>query len=204
MNKNLYIPFWTSISIYCASLQIASAVSEPWQRSGRQEYTAIPEQDYRTFVLEEPAPSPTAAMSPALGPENLQFHQAQRLVRRHIQQIANLFRSSASQFCLATFFVKRIAFASESFVFQYASEKFRWPLHQTTYLRVATASGAILATLIVCPTVFSVLSRRGFATPKLDLNTVRISLMIVLISFFCAWRASSGLILAMGMLSNFH
>ena len=200
MNRNLYIPFWISISTYFASLLIAFIMNEPDHKNDRQQYMAISGQEYNTFVLEETVPDPTAITSPALAPTNSQFLKIPKLVKLYIQQIAILFHSPASHFCLAAFFVKRIAFASESFVFQYASEKFLWPLHQTTYLRVATASGAIFATLIACPASFSILSRRGFATHKLDLSTVRISLTIVSLSFFCAWKANSGLMLALGML----
>ena len=200
MKKNLYIPFWISISTYSASLIIAFIMDEPDHKDDRQKYMAISDQGYSTLVVEESVPNATAITSPALALNNSQFLKISRLVKLHIQQITVLFRSPASHFCLAAFFVKRIAFASESFVFQYASEKFLWPLHQTTYLRVATASGAIFATLVACPASFSILSRRGFATHKLDLSTVRISLTIVSISFFCAWKANSGLTLALGML----
>ena len=200
MNKNLYIPFWISITTYLVSLLIAFIMNEPDHKIDRQQYVAISGQEYSTFVLEESVPDPTAITSPALAPNNPQFLKIPKLGKLHLQQIAILFRSPASHFCLAAFFVKRIAFASESFVFQYASEKFLWPLHQTTYLRVATASGAIFATLIACPASFSILSRRGFATHKLDLSTVRISLTIVSLSFFCAWKANSGVMLALGML----
>lgn len=177
-------------------------MNEPERTSDRQRYTAVVDQEYSTFISEEPVPHLKATTSLALDPNSSQFSKVQKLVKLHIQQIVDLFCSPTAHFCLVTFFVKRVAFASESFVFQYASERFLWPLHRTTSLRVATASGAIFATLIACPLSFSVLGKRGFAAHKLDLNAVRISLMIVVVSFFCAWRANTGLILALGALED--
>ena len=177
-------------------------MEEPDPTNNRRQYTTIVDQEYSTTNSEEPVPHLTAMLSPALALDRVEFAKVQRAVKLHVQQIGNLFHSPTSHFCLATFFVKRIAFASEAFVFQYASEKFLWPLHRTTYLRVATASGAIFATLVACPLSLSILAGRGFAAPKLDLNAVRISLMIVLVSFFCAWKADTGLMLALGTLAE--
>ena len=199
MKKNLYIPFWVSVTTYCTSLVIAFIMNDPDQNSDFQRYVNIADQEYRSSTSEDSVADST---SPALAPNDSQFSQAQTIVILYIQQIAGLFRSPASHFCLAAFFVKRIAFASENFVFQYASEKFLWPLRQTTGLRVATASGAIFATLIACPASFSFLRGKGFAAHNLDFNTVRISLLIVCISFFSTWKANSGPMLILGKLQE--
>lgn len=193
MNKNLYIPFWISITAYCASLLIAFFMKELDQNTDSHRYIVIADQEYSTSVSGEPVFGRAAMSLPALAHDNSRSTESQKLLKLHLQQIAGLFNSPASHFCLAAFFVKRVAFASESFVFQYASEKFLWPLYKTTYLRVATASGAVFVTLIACPVSFSLLSRKGFPADMLDLNAVRISLIIVFLSFFCAWKANSGL-----------
>ena len=202
MKQNLYIPFWISVTTYCASLVIAFVMNEPDQNSDCQQYVNIADQGYRSSTSEDSVADSAAISSPALAPNNSQISQAPKVVMLYIQQIASLFHSPASHFCLAAFFVKRVAFASESFVFQYASEKFLWPLRQTTGLRVATASGAIFATLIACPASFSVLRGNGFAAHNLDLITVRISLLILLISFSSAWKANSGPMLVLGKLQE--
>jgi hypothetical protein len=90
---------------------------------------------------------------------------------------AGLVRSPASHFRLAAFYIKRIAFASESFMFQYASEKFLWPLY---------ASGVILITLVSWPLVTSLLTKKGFVCHKVDLTAVRILLATLVLSFFLA------------------
>ncbi len=119
-------------------------------------------------------------------------------VSRNLKQVAVLFRSPASRFCLATFFVKHIAFMSEGFMFQYASERFHWALYQTAWLRVANALGAIFATMIAWPVITSILVDKDVVAHKIDVNAVRISLAIVSFSFFGAWTADSGSLLVIG------
>jgi hypothetical protein len=123
-----------------------------------------------------------------------------------------LLKHPASRFCFTTYILKRIAFASEGFMFQYASEKFLWPLHQTTWLRVGQASGAILATLVLCPLIMSVFSKTTIATDgderkrscarfpahAIDLTMIRSALVILTLSFFAAWKAPSAVYLVIG------
>lgn len=111
-----------------------------------------------------------------------------------------LLRSRYSRFCLAASIVKRIAFASENLVFQHALEKFLWPLRQITWLRVASALSAVFANLIAWAGMAILLTRRGLAAHQLDLNIVRLSLIILMVSFSWAWTATSETILAFGML----
>lgn len=120
-------------------------------------------------------------------------------IRRTIPPVGNFFNSSVTHFCLAAFFFKRVAFTSESFMFQYASEKFGWELRRTTWLRVASASGAVFTTLAVCPLLAFTLTNKGYAAHKLDMNVIRTCLAILVLSFFSAWRANSGLLLVLGM-----
>ncbi len=181
-------------------------MKEPDRNNDSHRYGAIDDQEDSNPTIEGRIPHLAAIISPASASYDSQSPTAQGhrppwpvLVKLKIEEVASLFNSPASHFCLAAFFVKRVAFASEGFVFQYASEKFLWPLHQTTWLRTAAACGAVVATLIACPATFSFFKAQGFAAHKLDLNTLRISLMILLLSFFCAWKASSGLVLILGM-----
>ena len=177
-------------------------MEEPEQNQDFQQYITIADQEYGALALQEPLADLTAITSPAPALGNSQALKVRKLVMLNIQENVRLFSNQTVRFCLASFFVKRVAFASESFVFQYASEKFLWPLDQTTFLRVATASGGVFATLIACPISSLVLRGKGFTAHKIDLNTVRISLIVVLVSFFWAWKANSGLILALGTLQE--
>ena len=94
-------------------------------------------------------------------------------------------------FCYLAFYLKSVAMASEAFVFQYFSERFGWPLPETTILRFALSSGAVLATLMIGPLVSSELARRAVPTPTIDLGIICVSLSALTICFVVAWRADS-------------
>ncbi|KAL8327941.1 hypothetical protein RB597_003989 [Gaeumannomyces tritici] len=119
---------------------------------------------------------------------------------KHVaMSIYELFNTPAGWFCLASFFLKRVAFASEGFAFQYALEKFGWELRQTTWLRTASAAGAVVVTLAVGPIVGLILRSREAPATVVDLNTIRSSLAMLVVSFFAAWKAPSMEILIVAM-----
>ncbi|MCJ1457842.1 hypothetical protein MMC28_008211 [Mycoblastus sanguinarius] len=86
-------------------------------------------------------------------------------------------------FCYLLFFFKPLAMISKAFVYQYASYNFHWGLSQTTWLRFSQAGGSSLATVIVLPLLTSTLNRRGLHAQMLDLNVIRVSLLVATIGF---------------------
>ena len=86
-------------------------------------------------------------------------------------------------FCYTLFFFKPFAMISKAFVYQYASYNFHWGLSQTTWLRFAQAGGSFIATIAVLPLLSSALTRRGLRAQILDLNVIRISLLIAATGF---------------------
>lgn len=108
------------------------------------------------------------------------------------------FDNSGAHFCLATFFFKKIAFASEGFMFQYTSEKFGWELRQTTWLRVVSAIGAVFVTLVAGPLMNQWAYRHGVQGRTASLSTVQVSLVVLVFSFAGAWASPSGTIFLIG------
>ena len=208
MRSSVLAPFWVSFSLFGVCVLLICFIREP--KKVAKLFQHIPDLDTASRAssdahgLSEATPLITPSYaSPSRGrrddiTEPINWNQIKELIPR----IGCQFQSSASRFCLAAFFLKKIAFTSEGFMFQYASEKFLWKLRQTTWLRVASASSAVFVTLIACPLLTSILTKKGFNAHNLDLNVIRYSLMIVVLSFFCAWRASSGLTLALGRCSS--
>lgn len=86
-------------------------------------------------------------------------------------------------FCYLLFFLKPLAMISKAFVYQYASYNFHWGLSQTTWLRFSQAGGSTLATVVVLPLLSSVLNRRGLRAQMLDLNVIRLSLLVAVTGF---------------------
>uniref|UniRef100_A0A0B7KH08 Uncharacterized protein n=1 Tax=Bionectria ochroleuca TaxID=29856 RepID=A0A0B7KH08_BIOOC len=88
-------------------------------------------------------------------------------------------------------FLKRIGFASSVFLAQYVSEKFKWDLHETTWLRVFRSGGAILV-YIITPILNRRLVNRGNLPHLAELNIIRGSLLVLAVSFFGSWSVHRG------------
>ena len=122
-----------------------------------------------------------------------------RTLHRFRNIVSCLHREPVLGFCYLAFYLKSVAMASEAFVFQYLSERFGWPLQETTVLRFALSIGAVLATLVVGPLVSSRLARKGVPTPTIDLGIIWVSLFTLTICFVVAWQADSSTIFILCM-----
>jgi hypothetical protein len=208
MSRSLYAPFLVAITVntFCLLLINFIPSSILFTRSG---FALVEDHDSTSFQdLDDLSPTTAhaetalIAQSPVPNPTNeTTVKHAWNCALESISSASALFEHPASRFCAIAYFLKRIAFASEGFMFQYASEKFLWPLHQTTWLRVAQACGAVTATLIICPLLTQYLSRRGVASRVTDLSLIRSSLLILMISFFFAWKSPSAILFAVCMMS---
>ena len=99
------------------------------------------------------------------------------------RDIVTLLQKPGLPFCYVLFFLKPVAMISKAYVYQYASYNFDWGLSQTTWLRFAQAGGSSIATIMVLPLLSSVLNRKGLRAQHLDINVIRISLLIATIGF---------------------
>ncbi|KAJ4292766.1 hypothetical protein N0V90_009429 [Kalmusia sp. IMI 367209] len=122
-----------------------------------------------------------------------------RITHHLIALTTQLHRTPILAFTLTAFFLKSNAMASESFTFQYLSERFSWPLHKTTILRFALSLGAVLVTLLIGPLVSATLVRKGVSPPRIDLGIARISLLVLTVCFVVAWRARSSAVFILCM-----
>lgn len=121
-----------------------------------------------------------------------------RFVFSSFSDVFKPFDNGKARFCLAAFFLKKIAFASEGFMFQYASEKFGWRLRDTTWLRVTSAVGAVFATLVAGPLANRWARSCGVSSGRANLGIIRASLMVLVWSFAGAWASTSGLYFLVG------
>jgi hypothetical protein len=204
MQINLLAPFYMSYIAFAVVLILVTLVVEgnlpnPKQRS--ESYTPIPSResmDESPIVAADRATpnSPTTSdHEPPDGKADNQF--AFTKLKGEIEVFYSLFDTPATFYCLAAMFFKRIGFASSVFAPQYVSEKFKWSLHQTTWLRVS-GSGAAILIYLIAPPLNSWLIKRGSLPQIVDMNTIRGSLLVLGFSFFAAWRANSGAFMIVG------
>ena len=206
MGYSILAPFYVSFALFGFCMMLILVIQEPERAVSDHPYTPISsaEQQFVTAT----SPSSSAIWQEELRDSRSQdqhwtikaeIFNAYSWIQRTIPPVDIFFNSPVTHFCLAAFFFNRVAFTSEGFMFQYASEKFGWELCRTTWLRVASASGAVFTTLAVCPLLAFTLTNRGYAAHKLDMNVIRICLAILVLSFFAAWLADSGLLLVFGI-----
>ena len=99
------------------------------------------------------------------------------------RDIITLVQMPGLPFCYFLFFLRPMAMISKAYVYQYGSWNFDWQLAETTWLRFSQAIGSTIATIVVLPLLTSVLNRRGLQAQLLDINVVRVSLLIAIIGF---------------------
>ena len=131
---------------------------------------------------------------PAPAPENTEWWR----------DIIVLIQMPGLPFCYLLFFFKPLAMISKAFVYQYASYNFHWGLSQTTWLRFSQAGGSTLATVIVLPLLSSVLHRRGIRAQTLDLNVIRVSLLVAVAGFVLLQLSYHSWMLLLGRLKGFQ
>ncbi|KAI4164927.1 MAG: hypothetical protein LQ342_001560 [Letrouitia transgressa] len=114
-------------------------------------------------------------------------------------QVLDLLRSPGLRICLMLFFLTPFALLAKSFVYQYASESFDWPMSRTTWLRVSQAAGASLVTIIFLPLLNAFLHKRGVHAQTIDLNVIRASLFVAAVGFAMLWQANVSWLLILAL-----
>ena len=225
MAGDLLYPFWVSFATFGVIFLLIPFISETSQPLQEGNYEAItdassssiegPEESYipesplhehestdevlnHATLLGEAASTTPGWATLWKRDWNLNKTKAKEDIMGKVRELWMLFNGPTARFCLTAFFSKRIAFMSEGFMFQYASEKFGWKLRETTWLRVTSSAGAVFVTLIMCPTITWFFAKRGSASSVVDLNVIRGALFILVISFLGSWISWSGLVLAVG------
>lgn len=92
------------------------------------------------------------------------------------------------------YFIKRIGFASLTFVSQYASEILHKSLYETFWLRTFYQVGALVVLTLLLP-----LSIRNKIGPKKDIWVIRGSTTSLMIGFFAFWQGRSVITFCLGM-----
>ncbi|RMZ90263.1 hypothetical protein DV736_g2530, partial [Chaetothyriales sp. CBS 134916] len=150
MAVDLLWPFFCSFVVFGAVLLIISLFYSDIATEGisktKHDYSAIPQNspgDQHERLLAPPnvhdashANSPLDEQPPIPTSDDNTSTQAIPWYLSVISDLKRLFSPHIAIFCLVAFLFKRIAFASESFVFQYMSEQFEWSLRDTTWLRL--------------------------------------------------------------------
>lgn len=118
-----------------------------------------------------------------------------------IQRITALLKHRGIRTIIGAFIIKRIAYTSagETFIYQYASERFKMRLSQTFVVRLMHLLGALIVTLVLMPIATYIWHSRQSYCARRDLWTLRGNMMAGIAGFVTLYSASNLEVLCLGM-----
>lgn len=120
--------------------------------------------------------------------------------RAHIwRKVYDLVQQPQIRFCFLAVLLKRMAFSSETLLYQYASDILGVVLSNTAWLRALQAIGATLVTGLGLPLAMQFLVRRGRQpSPSASFYVVQGSLTILAIGFITLWLGRYPAVIGIG------
>jgi sugar phosphate permease len=198
MARDITIPFYVSIGT------LGTCVVVPWlkpdpQRHGETSRSLLSADDDQAENYSNLQPNDTRHM---LDNSN-NTYETRPLDNSSTFQV--LFRNilSFSQheilvFCITGVTLWRLGTVCESFLPQYASEKFHWDLSQTTWLKLASSVGALISTVLLGPCLSHYFLQHGILAQVVNFRLAFSSLVALVISYLGAWMANSKYSLLLG------
>ena len=179
MSVNVWLPFFVAIGAYILMLLVIMTMPEAKKQLSTSQV--------ETLNLQTEYPGPTSEHS-----------RSSVFIAR---PIVGMLKTPNLVVCFLLFFLKRTAFMSEIFFYQYASAKFDLEIRQTPWLRSIKEVTAILILSLVLPTITTHFQSR-YDSQKIDLSVLRGSLFTMVISFLTVYVASSSWFFAFGKFSS--
>jgi MFS family permease len=101
--------------------------------------------------------------------------------------------------CLLIFCLKRLAFTSENFVFQYAWTILDWNLQKTSWIQFTHSLAAIVITAVLLPSLNALFQIRADGRPTaVDVTAARGSLLVAVLGCVLLWQAQSSTVMILG------
>ena len=202
MQHKIWIPFAVSITAYLLGLLVVALTPETFRHDAVTKNPRLAPADSPNDTEEDDRRPPSYEQLPRdIHDRTLRLEVPTKVWWR---DLVNLLHMPGLPFCYTLYFFKPVAMISKVFVYQYASYNFHWKLRRTTWLRISQAGGSTLATLAVLPVLLSILRRSGPEAKRLDLNVIRISLLISAIGFVLLQFSFRGWMLLFGNTSKIH
>jgi hypothetical protein len=107
------------------------------------------------------------------------------------KQLTIMFKHSGLCIIFAAFVLKRIAYTSESFIYQFASERLNLELRRTAAVNFSNYIGSTFVTSILLPGLYYHWSLRSTQGPFRELWVCRFSVLVGDIGFAMVWKSHS-------------
>lgn len=180
MDKYLWMPFALTFGSMATTFVVLAVIPEtlPRQSSTSQQKAAT----LAGPVPESPEEDPMVLPRSSSNPNHVSMST--------MDKIATILRHRGLCLIIISFFLKHVAFASDSFLYQYASEKFHRKLSQTFGARLIEILGALFTTLIAFPLVTHIWHWSHTYLAKRDLWMCRVSMALLATSYFSIFEAT--------------
>lgn len=188
LSSSLWLPFQLAAALSALILVLVWILPE----SRQQEFKPTPSIDRGELAaLLEEVPATENSHS-----NRRHDHGISKAPRLHKLQV--LLSNHEVSIILVCSFLKRTAFFSETFIVQYASEKWRLVHSQAVWFNVMQPAGAIFALGLVLPLSTNYLQTRLRSPRAVDLLTIRVNLGLLVAAYSTLWWSSTIPVFAAG------
>lgn len=208
MDVSIWRPFILAVFLSLASVPFLLVIPENWHLATPRVVDIAPRSSHdSTDSIQIPDASETPSghtysSLPQEEPVNT------TIVKQRRMEDPNQLFASGLLLCYTMFFLKRLAFTSQSFVYQYASQYLQWSLERTVILQFSRAMGATLVNCALIPGLSTyVINATRISTKQLDRSLVNGSASILAVGFGLVWIAKAPALFIIGMchvLGSFH
>ena len=192
MDQSIWRPFQVAICLTLLSLVIVMAIHEDWQLSNSSKLDRPSSGDSQSL-------DSTQTPRSIAGRDEHQYASVSQEDELSTQATAGTHSVAWGQLytknlllCYTMFFVKRLAFTSEAFIYQYAAQYLRWPLRQTTKLQFSRATGATVVNTALIPGISTYIVNSDVTIRgRLDRGLIAVSACILTSGFWLLWVAQT-------------
>jgi hypothetical protein len=188
MKRGLWYPFCLAVVVYIARFAFLSFLQETASYS-------IAQSTERTLPVDEPLGFENTDIAPSV-PQAPNRPIMTRILHFCITlDVWNLFKLQGMMFLFVSYLVKKIGFASQTFIFHYASELLSKNLLETFLLRVFNHLGMLLTLGAILPW----LAWKSSTAVK-EIWVIRVSILCAFLGFLILWMGRSMAALSIGTL----
>lgn len=193
MEVNIWRPFQLAVGVSLLSLPILYHIPERWNPDPKKHDTLPSTEATSLGYPPEEIPHNYAAVQQ--GDSDAESDSR----REHPRRGSELY-SPQLLLCYSMFFLKRLGFMSYPFIYQFASRALQWPLRRTTILQISEAVGAILANMILIPSLSTyILNFQITTSERLDWGLICVNSSVLAGSFIVLWLARTPFFFIAGM-----
>ncbi len=186
MDGNIWRPFQVAVAGSLLSLPIILCMPEHWNPK-KHDISVHREATGADDIIDN-AQEQTVPGYVAVGPQDEPDGEPGR--KREYSRWDSQLYSPDLLLCYCMFFLKRLAFTSEQFVYQFASQYLHWPLRRTTVLQLSRAAGSTLVNMILTPSLSTcILSSQLMRSERLDWGLICVSASVLTGGFCMLWAA---------------